>query len=110
MSPDRLPVFNTATNDMVTLKSIKSFPGTAPSHEEWEPAEPLEGDKQWDAVHKAWKNPVLGTGSGGQAGFVAKWAEVFNWDVASMSRLAALPERMDKRFNGLFASAPLITK
>lgn len=109
MSADKFPVFNIASNDLEKLEATKNFPGNDLSHPEWEPDEPLGDGKQWDAVHETWKNPALGTGSNGQAGFVSRWAEAFNWD-KSMSGLAALPKRMDKRFNSLFAAAPMITK
>ncbi|KAI9932538.1 hypothetical protein ASPWEDRAFT_100311 [Aspergillus wentii DTO 134E9] len=111
LSPDKLPIAETADKNIVELKSALDFPVVEPAAIEWEPS-PSSGKEQWNDVRKAWKNPSLGKGDQGQTGFVSGFAKALGWDnsESKLSKLAGLPKQMDKRFNDLFVAAPLISK
>lgn len=109
MAPDKLPTYNIEDAQLQELRAEKNFPLPTQSHPEWEPSAPQEGPAQWKAVHDKWANPAWGTGLDGQAGFVGKWAEVFGWDKA-MSQLAAIPKRLNERFEDLYVAAPMMNR
>lgn len=111
LSPDKLPPTTTADKTIVDIAAHRKFPVINSSADEWEPA-PSVKEGQWNAVHDAWKNPTLGTGSRGAARFVDLFASAFHWDKTGfkLTSLASLPKRMDARFDDLFVAAPLISK
>lgn len=114
MSKDKLPVFDIEDATLRNIQAGRKFPTEIAASTDWN-AEEVDNPKgQWEKVHNTWKKPEWDAdGSGGDEGvqtrFVKKWAEVFNWDGA-LSGLAKLPKLLDKRFDGIYMAAPLMTK
>ncbi|KAI1171807.1 hypothetical protein F4777DRAFT_593405 [Nemania sp. FL0916] len=114
MAPDPFPPYIVADADLQRLLSERPFPTIATANDAWAPGPPLtEGgpEDQYNAVHDAWAEPLLGTGDEGSQGFVGILAESLKWKlVDDLKSIASIPQRLNRKFNDLYVAAPLLTK
>ncbi|KAK6860469.1 hypothetical protein PG995_004105 [Apiospora arundinis] len=114
MSADPFPAFDVDDANIQRLRATRPFPTIAQADDRWAPGVPFmdkEVKQQFDAVYDGWTKPAMGTGDGGQRGFVGVLAQSLKWDnVAGLKAMAGIPERLAKGFMDLYVAAPLLTK
>ncbi|KAF9768837.1 hypothetical protein IL306_013797 [Fusarium sp. DS 682] len=122
MSQDKLQTFKILDANLERIISKKGFPDERKALRYWDPVEPLKDDsipddspgkyeKQFEEVHKKWENPDWNERPGVdvQTDLVSRWAKAFNWD-EPLSKIAKIPDLVNKRFTNLYLEAPLLTR
>ncbi|KAM5362590.1 hypothetical protein ACJA88_013947 [Fusarium oxysporum] len=122
MSQDKLQTFKILDANLERILSAKGFPDEQMALEHWDPVAPLKDDsipddapgkykKQFEKVHEKWATPDWNEGHEGdvQTGLVSRWAKAFKWD-ESLSKIAKIPDLVNKRFTNLYLEAPLLTR
>ncbi|KAF4947853.1 hypothetical protein FGADI_10091 [Fusarium gaditjirri] len=122
MSQDKLQTFKILDANLERILSKEGFPDERQAVQDWDPVEPLHDDsipvgspgrykKQFEEIHMKWEKPDWNQiqGADVQTDLVSRWAKAFNWD-ESLSKIAKIPDLVNKRFTNLYLESPLLTQ